>query len=107
MTVWSAYTPHPHHGTENHAQERGIPRTVGMQYRQAFQSVQEALYGNGIPVWFCLAWNLLGQDSSRFTSISSGALFQVRELVHRKRKKPPSLKQENGLTQGAASQRPF
>ena len=66
----------------------GIPRTVGMQYRRAFQSVREALCGNGIPVWFCLAWNLLGLDSSLLTSISSGALFQARNNCVRKRKKP-------------------
>ena len=85
----------------------GIPRTVGMQYRRAFQSVREALCGNGIPVWFCLAWNLLGLDSSLLTSISSGALFQARNNYVRKRKKPSSLKQENGLESGADSQRPF
>ena len=68
----------------------GIPRTVGMQYRRAFQSVREALCGNGIPVWFCLAWNLLGLDSSLLTSISSGALFQARNNCVRKRKKPSS-----------------
>ena len=85
----------------------GIPRTVGMQYRRAFQSVREALCGNGIPVWFCLAWNLLGLDSSLLTSISSGALFQARNNCVRKRKKPSSLKQENGLESGADSQRPF
>ena len=75
----------------------GIPRTVGMQYRRAFQSVREALCGNGIPVWFCLAWNLLGLDSSLFTSISSGALFQARNNCVRKRKKPSSLRWKNGL----------
>ena len=80
---------------------------MGMLYRRAFQSVREALCGNGIPVWFCLAWNLLGLDSSLLPSISSGALVQARDLVHRKRKKPSSLKQENGLESGADSQRPF
>lgn len=102
-----AYILRPHPGTENHARERGIPRTVGMQYRRAFQSVREALCGNGIPVWFCLTWDLLGLDSSLLTSISSGALFQARNNCVRKRKKPSSLKQENGLESGADSQRPF
>ena len=41
------------------------------------------------------------------TSISSGALFQARNNCVRKRKKPSSLKQENGLESGADSQRPF
>ena len=62
----------------------GIPRTVGMQYRRAFQSVREALCGNGIPVWFCLAWNLLCSDSSILTSISPSTLFQARDIVLRK-----------------------
>ena len=106
-SVVCAYTPRPHPGTENHDRERGTPRTVGMLYTQAFQSVREALCGNGIPVWFCLASNLLGLDSSLFTSISSGALFQARNNCVRKRKKPSSLKQENGLESGADSQRPF
>ena len=51
-TVWFACTPHPHPGTKSHGQEMGIPRTVGMLYRRAFQSVREALCGIGIPVWF-------------------------------------------------------
>ena len=95
-----AYILHLCLGTGNHARERGIPHTVGMLYRRAFQSVREALCGNGIPVWFCLAWNLLGLDSSLLTSISSGALFQARNNCVRKRKKPSSLKQENGLESG-------
>ena len=78
----------------------GIPRTVGMQYRRAFQSVREALCGNGIPVWFCLAWNLLGLDFSRFTSISSGALFQARNNCVRKRKKPSSQNRRTAWNRG-------
>jgi len=78
-----------------------------MLYTQASQSVREALCGNSIPVWFCLTWDLLGLDSSLLTSISSGTLFQARNNCVRKRKKPSSLKQENGLESGADSQRPF
>ena len=78
----------------------GIPRTVGMQYRRAFQSVREALCGNGIPVWFCLAWNLLVQDSSLLTSISSGALFQARNNCVRKRKKPSSQNRRTAWNRG-------
>ena len=99
-SIVCAYTPRPHLGKESHDWERGIPHTVGMLYTRASQSAREALCGNGIPVWFCLAWNLLGLDSSLLTSISSGALFQARDIVHRKRIKPSSPKQENGLESG-------
>ena len=54
-SILCAYILHPRLGTENHARERGTPRTAGLLYRQASPSEREGLYGNGIPVWFCLA----------------------------------------------------
>ena len=101
------YIPRPRPDKESRGRERGIPRTMGTLYRWASPSEREGLYWNGIPVWFCLAWNLLGLDSSLLTSISPGTLFQARNNCVRKRKKPSSLKQENGLESGADSQRPF
>ena len=94
-SILCAYILHPRLGTENHARERGIPRTAGLLYRQASPSEREAQYGNGIPVWFCLAYNFLCSDSSILTSISSGALFQTRDIVLRKQKSRPP-KKENG-----------
>lgn len=69
--------------------------------------IQQPEPAEPLPVWFCLAWNLLCSDYSFLTSISSGALFQTRDSMLRKQKKPSSLKQENGGEKDAESQRPF
>ena len=106
-SVVCAYTPRPHPGTENHVRERGIPRTVGMLYRRASPSGREALCGNGIPVWFCLDWNLLCSDSSILTSISSSALFQTRDIMLRKRKKPSSQNRRTAGKRALKGKRPF
>ena len=89
-SVVCAYTPRPRPDKESHGRERGTPRTMGMPYRRASRSGQEGLCGNGIPVWFCLAYNFLCSDSSILTSISLSALFQARDIMLRKQKcRPP------------------
>ena len=104
-SVVCAYTPRPRPDKESRGRERDIPRTMGMSYRQAFPSGREALCGNDIQVWFCLAWNLLCSVSSRLTSISSGALFQARDIMLRKQKsRPPCYRRtaEKRVLRGSA-----
>ena len=105
-SVVCAYTPRPRPDKESRGRERGTPRTIGMPYRRASQSEREALYGNGIPVWFCLAWNLLCSDSSILTSISPCALFLARDIMLRKQKSRPPKTGER-LEKGVEREAPF
>ena len=101
------YTPRPRPDKESRDRERDIPRTIGTLYRWASPSGREAQCGNGIPVWFCLAWNLLCSDSSILTSIFPSALFQARDIVLRKWKKPSSLKRRTAGKRVLKGQCPF
>lgn len=80
--------------------------TLSIERKKAIMVIHFGFH-NGLLHFHIHIFCLLGLDSSLLTSISSGTLFQARNNCVRKRKKPSSLKQENGLESGADSQRPF